>query len=68
MSGRSDLVDLDVVLRCETDRAWGFDDPNKVGKVIWLPKSQCQVEEEPAPSKKAVLTCPERLAIEKGLI
>ena len=68
MSGRSNLVDLDVVLRCETDKAWGFDDPNRVGKVIWVPKSQGQVEEEPAPSKKAALTCPEWLAKEKGLI
>lgn len=68
MTGRSDLVDLDVVVRRETDKAWGLDDPNKVGNVIWLPKSQCEVEEEPAPSKAAVLTCPEWLALEKGLI
>jgi len=68
MTGRSDLVDIDVVVRCETDKAWGLDDPNKAGKVIWMPKSQCQVEEEPAPSKNAVLTCSQWLAKEKGLI
>lgn len=68
MSGRSDLVDLDVVVLRETDKAWGIDNPNKVRDIIWLPKSQCQIGAEPAPSKDATLTCPEWLAKERGLI
>ena len=68
MTGRSDLVDFDVVVRRETDRAWGIADPNKVGNILWLPKSQCEVDEIAMPSRKATLTCPEWLAKEKGLI
>ena len=68
MTGRSDLVDIEVVVKRETDRAWGVEDPNKAGNIIWLPKSQCEIECEPAPSKDGVLTCPEWLAQEKGLV
>lgn len=68
MSGRSDLVDLDVVVRRETDAAWGIADPDKPGNIIWLPKSQCQVDDIKLPSKAATLTCPEWLAMERGLI
>ena len=55
-------------MKRETDRAWGVEDPNKAGNIIWLPKSQCEIECEPAPSKDGVLTCPEWLAQEKGLV
>lgn len=65
---RSDLVDIEVVVRRETEKAWGFDNPNKLRDIIWIPKSLCEVEEKPAPSKQATLTCSRRLATEKGLI
>lgn len=68
MTGRSDLVDLDVVVRRETDNAWGIADPDKAGNIIWLPKSQCEIDDIKYPSKAATLTCPEWLALEKGLI
>lgn len=68
MSGRSDLVDLDVVVRRETDGAWGIADPGKAGNIIWIPKSQCQVEDIKIPSRSATLTCPLWLATERGLI
>lgn len=68
MTGRSDLVDLAVVVRRETDRAWGIADPNKAGNIQWLPKSQCQVDGVEVPSGKTTLTCPEWLAKEKGLV
>lgn len=68
MSGHSDLVDLDVVVRRETDAAWGIADPDKPGNIIWLPKSQCQVDDIKHPSKAGTLTCPEWLAIERGLV
>jgi len=68
VSGRSDLVDLDVFVRRETDKAWGIDDPNKPSNMIWIPKSQCEIEREPAPSKKGVLTAPLWLLTEKGLL
>lgn len=68
MSGRSDLVDLEVYVRRETDAAWGIADPDKAGNIIWLPKSQCEIDGGEPPTKKATLTCPEWLAIEKGLV
>lgn len=61
MSGRSDLVDIEVIVRRETDRAWGVEDPDKEGNLIWLPKSQCEIDD-------GTLTCPEWLARDKGLI
>jgi len=68
MTGRSDLVDLDVVVRRETDGACGIADPDKAGNIIWLPKSQCQDEDIRIPSRNATLTCPRWLATERGLI
>jgi len=65
-AGRSDLVDLDVVVLRQTDKAWGIANPDKAGKIIWLPKSECQVDEIKMPSKSATLICPEWLATEKG--
>lgn len=68
MAGRSDLVDIDVVVRRETAAAWGIEDPDKAGGIIWLPKSQCEIEDIQQPSKVGTLTCSEWLAKEKGLI
>jgi len=62
MSGyKSDLVDLEVVVRRETAAAWGIEDADDPKNLIWLPKSQCEIED-------GILTCPEWLAQEKGLI
>lgn len=65
---RSDLVDLAVVVRRETPGAWGIEDATKPGSIIWLPKSQCEIDDIKQPSKCGTLTCPEWLAKEKGLI
>lgn len=66
MSYRSNLVDIDVVLRRETDKAWGFVDPND-GPLIWIPKSQGELEGGDPPSGKGVLTIEDWKAKEKGL-
>jgi len=70
MSGRSDLHDIEVHLRRETERAWGIANPNsgKSTDIIWLPKSQCEVELGEAPGKMSTLTAPEWLLKERGLI
>jgi hypothetical protein len=65
---RSDLVDIEVVVLRETDKAWGFENPHKLRDIIWIPKSLCEVEEKPAPSKDGTLTCSLHLATEKGLV
>lgn len=65
---RSDLVDLAVVVRRETDKAYEIEDENKAGEIIWLPKSQCEIEIQDRVRKIGTLTCPEWLAKDKGLI
>jgi hypothetical protein len=67
-AGRSNLVDVEVVIRRETAGAWGIADPDKAGNIIWLPKSQCEVDGDNDPSRRATVTMPSWLASEKGLI
>lgn len=55
------LVDLDVVVKIETALAYGIEDPDGGNELIWMPKSQCELDGD-------TLTCPEWLAKEKGLI
>lgn len=66
MGYRSNLVNIDVVLRRETDLAWGFVDPNGAA-LIWIPKSQAELEGGDPPSGRGVLTLEDWKAKEKGL-
>ena len=63
-TGKSDLTELSGLYRHETEEAWlidfGENDPT------WLPKSQCEIEEEN--DGTVTVTLPEWLAIEKGLV
>ncbi len=68
MTGRSDLHNIEVYLRRETARAFGIANPGKPGELIWLPKSQCEIETRPALDKPDILTAPEWLLKERGLI
>ena len=58
----NDLVDIagELVPPRETPRAFRFYDGSNT---VWLPKSQCEWDEE-----SQVMTMPEWLAMEKGLI
>lgn len=58
---KSDLVDVDVVVRMDREKSWGIEDPNEEGKLIFLPKSQCERDGN-------TMTMPQWLAREKGLI
>ena len=60
---KSDLVDIAVLLKHETPKAWLVNDG---AKDVWLPKSQCEVET--GGGKSAICTLPEWLARDKGLI
>jgi mannose-6-phosphate isomerase-like protein (cupin superfamily) len=57
---RSDLVDIGVELKHETDRAWLVFDG---AKEVWVPKSQAELSED-----QKTLTMPEWLAMDKGFI
>ena len=66
MSGRSDLVDVTVQLHAMTGRAIRVSDDGDDDKAVWLPLSQVEVLKRPRGT--AVVTLPEWLAVEKGLV
>lgn len=58
---KSDLIDCAVQLHHETPKAWLVSDDGDRTKAVWIPKSQAEFE-------NGILTMPEWLAKEKGLI
>lgn len=61
---RSDLVDLEVDLIRETDKAVLVRSHN-TGTEAWVPRSQCEIEPQ---GNHHTLTLSERTAIEKELV
>lgn len=63
---RSDLTDIAVTILAETERAYkvdhGGDEP------CWIPKSLCEFDASQADPRNGILTCPEWIAKEKGMI
>lgn len=59
---KSNLVDVACIIRHETERAWLVDVGEE--KPVWIPKSQAEIDE----AHGTILTLPEWLAREKGLI
>jgi len=63
---KSDLIDIVVQLKAETDKAWLVNDGTKD---VWVPKSQCKLyKDAPLGRNEKILTLPEWLAHEKELI
>lgn len=56
----NDLIDISGEIKAETEKAYRFYDGKET---VWLPKSQCEWNEE-----EKTMTMPEWLAMEKGLI
>jgi hypothetical protein len=66
IEGESDLVEVDIVLHHETDKAYLVSTDGKRDKAVWIPKSQCQqVDGE---GQHWTLEMPEWLAIDRGLV
>lgn len=63
---KSDLVDLTMQLHHETAKAVLVSDDGDKTKAVWVPLSQCEVE--PKGKGIVIVTMPEWLAIEKGLV
>lgn len=64
---RSNLVDITLIKVREEDKAVGFKETEAEEELVWLPKSQIEME----PTKKEgifTVTMPEYIAHEKGLI
>lgn len=62
---KSDLIDLAVEIHHETEKAWLVSDDGDKEKAVWVPKSQAQIETK---GRAHTLTCPEWLAVNKGLL
>ena len=66
-SVRSDLVDLTLTLRKDKPLAIAVTDPAKPGAAwIWLPKSK--IEYQMTSPTVAIVSMPQWLALEKGLV
>jgi len=66
---RSDLVDIDVVIHWQTEKAWLVETATSSPEKVWVPASMCEVSDrKAAPSKAATMTLPRGIAIEKGLV
>ena len=63
--GNSNLVDLDVTLHHETEKAWLVSMTGYTDDAKWVPKAVAELDVD---SKPNVLTLPEQFAIDKGLI
>jgi hypothetical protein len=68
---RSNLIDIEVILHHETDRAVLVSDDGIRENAVWLPKSACEIEQNPRGSDRQAtwtVTLLENLAIAKGLV
>jgi hypothetical protein len=68
---KSDLLDLDVVKHHETEKAYLVSLDGERDKAVWVPKEPCEFQAGASvrPGRTyGILTLPERLAIEKGLV
>lgn len=63
---KSDLVDLTMQLHAETAKAVLVSDDGDKAKAIWLPLSQCEIERKA--DGIVIVTLPEWLAIQRGLV
>ena len=67
---KSELVDIQVQVKYQTGQAVLIFDPEDEDRIktIWLPRSQIEIEYKGQDERSAVVTMPEWLAIEKGLV
>ncbi len=65
--GKSELVDLTMQKHAETAKAVLVSDTGDEKDAVWLPLSQVEIEPGGKPGV-VVVTCPEWLAKDKGLI
>lgn len=61
---KDNLVDIEVEILSETDKAWRVHDGVRA---VWVPKSQVEIELTHGSNRLVVLTMPEWLAVDKEL-
>ena len=64
---KSDLVDIEVVIHAETDKAIKVSNDGEKANAVWLPKSMIEIEPNLGIGI-VIISLPERLALDKGLI
>ena len=66
---KSDLHDLTLHLHHETEKAVLVSDDGVRSRAVWLPKARIEIDRCAGPGRAIVLvTLPESLAIERGLV
>lgn len=65
-ASKSDLIDLTVQLHRVTAKAVLVSNDGDRDHAVWLPLSQCEIERETGGI--VIVTCPEWLATDKGLV
>jgi hypothetical protein len=67
---KSNLYDLEVMVHHQTDKAWLVSNDGERKNAVWIPKSQGEMEQKLTSGLHPVwiLTAPEPLLIEKGLV
>lgn len=69
---KSDLVDIELCLHHETEKAYLVSDDGERSNAVWVPKSQCErgpMLAVPKKGRKSIyeFTMSEQTAIDKGL-
>jgi hypothetical protein len=65
---KSDLTDLELMVHHATEKAVLVSADGTASTAVWLPKSLIELEEEPVAGRAQIVTLPEGLAVEKGLV
>ena len=65
---RAALTDIEVMIHFQTDKALLVSTDGTRELAVWLPKSSCECEEPVVIGKAQIITLPEQLAVEKGLV
>ncbi|MDB5582806.1 MAG: hypothetical protein JWR80_7982 [Bradyrhizobium sp.] len=64
---KSDLVDIAACQHAETPKAILISDDGDRDRAVWVPKEHCDIDRS-ARKNYIIVTMPEWLALEKGLI
>lgn len=65
---KSDLQDIEVVFVTQTEKAFAVKVDEVSTKLVWLPKSQCEIDGVLSAGRVVTLTASEGLLVEKGLV
>ena len=68
MSKNHTLVTIEVALHYSTPKAYLVSDDGNNDHAVWIPKSQCELEQTEMASVIYKLTAEEQLLVDKGLV